>query len=246
MRTTKLLHRATAESEPSCLCHRALSLAASACGRVVLTDELLQAAVVLEQLADVARSAWPQSATQPPPASSSPSGVAASATDMLSPCGDWPRPHCVSRLQPSETRQQQRSSTCRAVRAASPRPAALVCRPSCQQQATFPTSSPALGAAGFEPCCASLQAALSTAAFSSKPRARSVCAGSRKATRLPPSAGAQLFMFSKPMYQKLLRATSPDKLGSSADPAAAPEHWSPAELCRILEASIRSQLRQIA
>ena len=41
-------------------------------------------------------------------------------------------------------------------------------------------------------------------------------------------------MFAKAMYRKLLRTTSPSKQEPNRDPAAAPEHWGPAELCRIL------------
>ena len=51
-----------------------------------------------------------------------------------------------------------------------------------------------------------------------------------------PEAGRKLHAFMSGPYAQLLQATSPGRLGS--DPAAAPSHWEPAALCRVLEVLI--------
>ena len=53
-----------------------------------------------------------------------------------------------------------------------------------------------------------------------------------------PQAGQQLHAFMSSPYAALLQANSPGKLGS--DPAAAPSHWEPAALCRVLEVGLRT------
>ena len=65
----------------------------------------------------------------------------------------------------------------------------------------------------------------------------SIPQGSPRSPRQPlkevPEAGRKLHAFMSGPYAQLLQATSPGRLGS--DPAAAPSHWEPAALCRVLE-----------